>query len=340
MYLFALTVITAGLGIYYRDSCTVPYGCLGQSGLLLYVRCGQPLCGVNHTAVDLRQCRDNTGPVNGTDTWLDDGCEFLGGGCTRRFTSADGDQPWCVPVALDEEGAYAPSVRIGTTKCRVECDQDYGILDASGNMTCACPSPLPPFYNACDLNYTELDPDKLEGCFCRSPTPCNLTDCPCVTKQGVIARALDGATGRLDLRELYPFDDLFLVAPCLAHGSDTSNQCPVDWKKQKSDERSQSAMTQGYRFYRSSARVFYQPTGLNPAALVPNSCICIEHCFGEFPIILCLMPTWEKRRFVKCLPAFRLSEKSDLRHKAIPVQGEDKNNGKIKALNGTDWICE
>ena len=122
--LFALSVVTAGLGVYYRDSCTTPYGCLRNSGLLLYVECGKTLCSVNHTAVDLRMCQNEQGPPNGSDTWLDPGCTLLGGGCARRFVKADGGRPWCVPVVIDQNGSYAPVARVGTTKCRIECNQD------------------------------------------------------------------------------------------------------------------------------------------------------------------------------------------------------------------------
>ena len=54
MVLFALSVITSGLGMYYRDSCTVLYGCLGRSGVMLDAPCRYPVCEVNHTGVDLR----------------------------------------------------------------------------------------------------------------------------------------------------------------------------------------------------------------------------------------------------------------------------------------------
>ena len=120
--LFALTVATAGLGVYYRDSCFTPYGCLGRLGFLLYVDCSRTLCPVNHTVIDLRECQNDTGPSNGSDTWLDPGCALLGGGCTRRFLKSAGDKPWCVPVARDENRRYAPAVRVDTTKCRIECD--------------------------------------------------------------------------------------------------------------------------------------------------------------------------------------------------------------------------
>lgn len=316
MFLFALSVITAGLGVYYRDSCTVPYGCLGQSGVLLYVRCGQPVCDVNHTAVDLRQCLDTVGPENGSDTWLDEGCKLLGGGCTRRFVKGNGEKPWCVPIALDEKGTYAPAVRVGTTKCRIECDQDYGILNASGEMNCACPSsPLPP----CDLNYTVKELHQMPSCFCRSPKPCNSTDCPCIAKRGMIARTLDSQTGGLDLRALYPFHDLFRVTPCHGPKEGDSSQCPTNWTSHEMDKESLLAMARGYRFYRPSTRMFYQPTGLNVSDLRANVCICIEHCLGAFPKVLCLMPSWDARP-VKCLPEFPLLTSSDLRYAAFDVQ--------------------
>ena len=96
--LFALSVVTAGLDVYYRDSYTNSYGCLGHSGLIFYVECGKTLCPVSHTGVDLRQCSNDSGPANRSDTWLDAGCSLLGGGCTRRFIKSKGDKPWCVPV--------------------------------------------------------------------------------------------------------------------------------------------------------------------------------------------------------------------------------------------------
>lgn len=335
MFLFALSVITAGLGVYYRDSCTVPYGCLGQSGVLLYVRCGQPVCDVNHTAVDLRQCLDTVGPENGSDTWLDEGCKLLGGGCTRRFVKGNGEKPWCVPIALDEKGTYAPAVRVGTTKCRIECDQDYGILNASGEMNCACPSsPLPP----CDLNYTVKELHQMPSCFCRSPKPCNSTDCPCIAKRGMIARTLDSQTGGLDLRALYPFHDLFRVTPCHGPKEWDSSQCPTNWTSHEMDKESLLAMARGYRFYRPSTRMFYQPTGLNVSDLRANVCICIEHCLGAFPKVLCLMPSWDARP-VKCLPEFPLLTSSDLRYAAFDVQWEDKTIGKIGTFNETVWTC-
>ena len=335
MFLFALSVITAGLGIYYRDSCTVPYGCLGHSGLLLYVRCGHPLCDVNHTAVDLRQCMDNLGPQNGLDTWSDKGCEFLGGGCTRRFVKGTGEKPWCVPIARNGNGTYAPAVRVGTTQCRVECDQDYGILNAAGEMKCACPShALVP----CDLNYTEKDEHRMPSCFCRSSKPCNSTDCPCITKRGMIAQTLDSLTGRLDLRALYPFDDLFRVTPCRGFKEGDSNQCPANWTSHEVDEKSLLAMAWGYQFYLQGARAFYQPTGLNVSDLRANVCICIEHCLGSFPKVLCLMPSWDTR-LVKCIPEFRLPTSSDLRHEALEVQWEDRAIGKISTFNETHWTC-
>lgn len=338
MLLFALSVVTAGLGIYYRDSCTVPYGCLGRAGLMLYVRCDRPLCPVNHTAVDLRQCRDDIGPDSATDTWLDEGCALLGGGCTRRFVKSEGEKPWCVPVALDRSGAYAPTVRVGTTKCLVDCDQDYGILDAAGNMSCAClPSPFQS-YNACDLDYSTLKPKETPGCFCLSPTPCNPADCSCITTQGVLARALDFHTGRTDLRALYPFHDLFRVMPCRVQGNDTSTQCPVNWRLHALDEKSSLAIAQGYRFLRPSAHIFYQPTGLPVSALRANVCVCIQHCSGAFPKILCLMPVWSDRP-VRCEPEFNLSSTRDLRHAVFPVDWQDPGIEKIKAVNGTVWTC-
>lgn len=335
MFLFALSVITAGLGVYYRNSCTVPYGCLGQPGALLYVRCGQPLCDVNHTAVDLRQCLDTVGPENGSDTWLDEGCKLLGGGCTRRFVKGNGEKPWCVPIALDEKGTYAPAVRVGTTKCRIECDQDYGILNASGEMNWACPSsPLPP----CDLNYTVKELHQMPSCFCRSPKPCNSTDCPCITKRGMIARTLDSLTGGLDLRALYPFHDLFRVTPYHAPKEGDSSQCPANWTSHEIDKESLLAIARGYRFYRPSTRMFYQPTGLNVSDLRANVCICIEHCLGAFPKVLCVMPSWDARP-VKCLPDFPLLTSSDLRYAAFDVQWEDKTIGKIGTFNETVWTC-
>lgn len=335
MFLFALSVITAGLGVYYRDSCTVPYGCLGQSGVLLCVRCGQPVCDVNHTAVDLRQCLDTVGPENGSDTWLDEGCKLLGGGCTRRFVKGNGEKPWCVPIALDEKGTYAPAVRVGTTKCRIECDQDYGILNASGEMNCACPSsPLPP----CDLNYTVKELHQMPSCFCRSPKPCNSTDCPCITKRGMIARTLDSLTGGLDLRALYPFHDLFRITLCHGPKEGDSSQCPANWTSHEMDKESLLAMARGYRFYRPSTRMFYQPTGLNVSDLRANVCICIEHCLGAFPKVLCVMPSWDARP-VKCLPDFPLLTSSDLRYAAFDVQWEDKTIGKIGTFNETVWTC-
>ena len=107
----------------------------------------------------------------------DEGCELLGGGCTRQFAKSDGEKPWCVPIVLDEKGVYAPDVHVGTTKCRVECDQDYGILNASGKLKCTCLSSTP---SPCDQ---KKDANEMPGCFCRSPSPCNSTDCPCITKQ-------------------------------------------------------------------------------------------------------------------------------------------------------------
>lgn len=335
MFLFALSVITAGLGVYYRDSCTVPYGCLGQSGVLLYVRCGQPVCDVNHTAVDLRQCLDTVGPENGSDTWLDEGCKLLSGGCTRRFVKGNGEKPWCVPITLDEKGTYAPAVRVGTTKCRIECDQDYGILNASGEMNCACPSSPPP---PCDLNYTVKELHQMPSCFCRSPKPCNSTDCPCIAKRGMIARTLDSQTGGLDLRALYPFHDLFRVTPCHGPKEGDSSQCPTNWTSHEMDKESLLAMARGYRFYRPSTRMFYQPTGLNVSDLRANVCICIEHCLGAFPKVLCLMPSWDARP-VKCLPEFPLLTSSDLRYAAFDVQWEDKTIGKIGTFNETVWTC-
>ena len=335
MFLFALSVITAGLGVYYRDSCTVPYGCLGQSGVLLYVRCGQPVCDVNHTAVDLRQCLDTVGPENGSDTWLDEGCKLLGGGCTRQFVKGNGEKPWCVPIALDEKGTYAPAVRVGTTKCRIECDQDYGILNASGEMNCACPSSPPP---PCDLNYTVQELHQMPSCFCRSPKPCNSTDCPCITKRGMIARTFDSQTGGLDLRALYPFHDLFRVTPCHGPKEGDSSQCPANWTSHEMDKESLLAMARGYRFYRPSTRMFYQPTGLNVSDLRANVCICIEHCLGAFPKVLCVMPSWDARP-VKCLPDFPLLTSSDLRYAAFDVQWEDKTIGKIGTFNEMVWTC-
>lgn len=335
MYLFALSVITAGLGVYYRDSCTVPYGCLGQSGVLLYLRCSQSTCEVNQTTIDLRQCQDNIGPDNRSDTWLDEGCQLLGGGCTSRFVKSDGEKPWCVPIAQDEKGAYAPAVRIGTTKCRVECDQDYGILNASGDTRCACPSSTPP---PCYLDYIEKDADEMSGCFCQSPTPCTSTDCPCITRRGMIARALDSTSGRLSLRALYPFKDLFRVMPCRSQAAGNSSQCPANWTTHKTDKESLLAMAWGYGFYRSNARMFYQPVGLNVSELTANVCICIEHCFGSSPKILCLLPSWDTRP-VKCAPELRLPASSDLRRVTLDVQWEDKKIGKIGTLNGTDWTC-
>ena len=97
-------------------------------------------------------------------------------------------------------------------------------------------------------------------------------------------------------------------------------------------------MARGYRFYRPSARMFYQPIGLNVSDLRPNVCICIEHCLGAFPKVLCLMPSWGARP-VKCVPDFRLPANSDLRHTAFDVQWEDKTIGKIGTFNGTFWTC-
>ena len=335
MFLFALSVITAGLGIYYRDSCTVPYGCLGQSGVLLYVRCGQPVCDVNHTAVDLRQCQDTVGPENRSDTWLDKGCELLGGGCTRRFVKGTGKTPWCVPIALDDKGTYAPAVRVGTTKCRIECGQDYGILNASGEMKCACPSSTP---TPCDLSYTVKEVHGMPSCFCRSPKPCNSSDCPCIAERGMISRTLDSLTGRLDLRALYPFDDLFRVTPCRGPKEEDSGQCPANWTSHEIDEESRLAMARGYRFYRPSTGLFYQPIGLNVSDLRANVCICIEHCLGAFPKVLCLMPSWDPRP-VKCVPDFPLLTSSDLRYAAFDVQWEDNTIGKIGTFNKTVWTC-
>ena len=335
MFLFVLSVVTAGLGVYYRDSCTVPYGCLGQSGVLLYVRCGQPVCDVNHTAVDLRQCQDNVGPQNGSDTWLDKGCELLGGGCTRRFVKGNGEKPWCVPVALDKNGTYAPAVRVGTTKCRVECDQDYGILNAFGEMKCACPSSAP---KPCNLSYSVKEVHEMPSCFCRSPKPCNSADCPCITGQGMIARALDNVTGRLDLRALYPFGDLFRVTPCRVPEEGGSSQCPANWTSHEIDEKSLLAMARGYRFYRPNTKMFYQPIGLNVSDLRANVCICIEHCLGAFPKVICTLPSWDARP-VKCAPDFRLPASSDLRYVAFDVEWEDKTIGKISTFNGTVWKC-
>ena len=335
MFLFALSVITAGLGVYYRDSCTVPYGCLGQSGVLLYVRCGKPVCDVNQTAVDLRQCLDTVGPENGSDTWLDKGCKLLGGGCTRRFVKGNGEKPWCVPIGLDEKGTYAPAVRVGTTKFRIECDQDYGILNASGEMNCACPSSsLPP----CDLNYTVKEVHGMPSCFCRSLKPCNSTDCPCITKRGMIARALDSLTGGLDLRALYPLHDLFRVTPFHGPKEGNSSRCPANWTSHEIDKENLLAMARGYRFYRPSTRLFYQPTGLNVSDLRANVCICIEHCLGAFPKILCMLPSWDARP-VKCLPEFPLSTSSDLRYAAFDVQWEDKTIEKIGTFNEIVWTC-
>ena len=172
--LFALSVVTAGLGVHYRDSCTHSYGCLGHSGLILYVDCSKTLCPVNHTAVDLRQCFNNSGPANGSDTWLDSGCLLLGGGCTRRFLKSKGDKPWCVPVALDKDGHYAPVARVGSELCRIQCDQDYGILDRNGNLSCACPPTKPPSNDssveeACQSYHEEMDVTTMSNCFCQLP---------------------------------------------------------------------------------------------------------------------------------------------------------------------------
>lgn len=299
------------------------------------MHCGQPVCDVNHTAVDLRQCLDTVGPENGSDTWLDEGCKLLGGGCTRRFVKGNGEKPWCVPIALDEKGTYAPAVRIGTTKCHIECDQDYGILNASGEMNCTCPSsPLPP----CDLNYTVKELHQMPSCFCRSPKPCNSTDCPCITKRGMIARTLDSLTGGLDLHALYPFHDLFRVTPCHGPKEGDSSQCPANWTSHEIDKESLLAMARGYQFYHPSTRMFYQPTGLNVSDLRANVCICIEHCLGAFPKVLCVMPSWDARP-VKCLPDFPLLTSSDLRYAAFDVQWEDKTIGKIGTLNETVWTC-
>lgn len=331
--LFALSVVTAGLGVYYRDSCTVPYGCLGRSGLLLYLKCHPTLCDVNETAVDLRQCEHHTGPSNGTDTWLDKGCELMGGGCTRRFVKTDRDEPWCVPVALDENGLYAPVVRVGTTKCRVECDQDYGILDSQGNVTCACPpSPSPSI--ACDLNYTERDVSEVVNCFCQSLTPCRRfsTDCPCIPQQGVMARTVESTTGLHDVRALYRYDDLFQIIPC------EDDRCPVNWKRKTLKGRSLWAMARGFRFVRPSFHMFYQPTSLAVSAWRDNTCVCVQHCFDKFPKLLCLLPSWGNKP-VECVASSQLDKKLDLRQAVLPVERQDRKIALVVAANGRKWKC-
>ena len=178
----------------------------------------------------------------------------------------------------------------------------------------------------------------MPSCFCRSPKPCNSTDCPCITKRGMIARTLDSLTGGLDLRALYPFHDLFRVTPCHGPKEGDSSQCPANWTSHEIDKESLLAMARGYRFYRPSTRMFYQPTGLNVSDLRANVCICIEHCLGAFPKVLCLMPSWDARP-VKCLPEFPLLTSSDLRYAAFDVQWEDKTIGKIGTFNEMVWTC-
>ena len=336
--LFALSVVTAGLGVYYRDSCTIPYGCLGQSGLLLYLNCGETLCPVNHTAVDLRQCQLNTGPSNGSDTWLDKGCELLGGGCTRRFAKSVQDKPWCVPVALDQNGTYAPAVRIGTTKCRIQCNQDYGILDAKGNMSCACPSSPPPAWMACHSNHTEVEVGDMSSCFCQSLMPCNASSCPCITHQGAMARNMDYETGRLDVRAVYPFDDLFPVVPCQTESNDNRTQCPVHWQRKLFGGYSLVALANGYRFLRPTARLFYQPTRLAVSALHENRCACVENCFSTFPTILCILPAWSDKP-VQCVASSYLDTIRDLHQVTLSVKWQDRQMGVIKTSNGTRWNC-
>ena len=340
--LFALSVVTAGLGVYYRDSCTNSYGCLGHSGLILYVECGKTLCPVNHTAVDLRQCSNDSGPANGSDTWLDHGCSLLGGGCTRRFLKSKGDKPWCVPVGLDKDGHYAPMARVGSELCRIQCGQDYGILDRNGNLSCACP-PEPPSNNsavdeACQSYREEMDVETMSNCFCQSPLSCNATSCPCIPRQGAMTKTIDLQNGNIDLRAAYPFTGLFPVVPCKMREDGNEVQCPSNWQQKKVSGYGALALAQGYRFLRPSSNMFYQPTGLAVSALRLNSCVCVRHCLSEFPVILCLLPKWS-RKLVQCIPSAYLERTADLRGEILLVGEEDRKTSAIATVNGMNWTC-
>lgn len=339
MMLFALSLVTAGLGVYYRDSCTAPYGCLGHSGLLLYVKCSSTLCPVNHTAVDLRQCQDDSGPANGSDTWLDPGCALLGGGCTRRFAKSVGDKPWCVPVALDKNGSFAPAVRVGTTGCRIQCDQDYGTLDANGNVSCACPpSNRSSVDEACASDHAEMDVGTMATCFCQSPSPCNSIGCPCIPHEGAMARTMDLRNGHLDVRAVHPFGGLFPVVPCKTKQNGNHTLCPAGWQQKTFGGYGALALAEGYRFLRPKSSMFYQPTGLSVTAWRMNSCVCVRGCLSDFPTILCRLLTWS-RRLVQCIPSAYLETTLDLRHKMLPVEREDRKTATVTAANGTTWTC-
>lgn len=326
--------------MYYRDACLVPHGCLGHSGLLLYVTCGRGLCPVNHTAVDLRECQNETGPGNGSDTWLDPGCALLGGGCTRRFAKSNEDKPWCVPVALDEKGLYAPAARVGTTKCRIECGQDYGILDANGSVSCACrPNPSQkPMKEACEAQITEMDPGATTDCFCQSPQPCHTAHCPCIPKKGVMARTMFSRTGVRDVRAAYAFEGLFPVLPCQREEKDNQSRCPANWQQGKIDGYGPMALALGYRFWRPKVGLFYQPVGLPVWAWKRDSCVCMDRCLSDFPTILCLLPAWSPKP-LRCVPSTYLDKSLDLRRGLFPVTWKNSKTATIAAANGTTWTC-
>lgn len=335
--LFALSVVTAGLGVYYRDSCTTPYGCLGNSGLLLYVECGKTLCSVNHTAVDLRMCQNEQGPPNGSDTWLDPGCTLLGGGCTRRFVKADGSRPWCVPVVIDKNGSYAPAARVGTTKCRIECNQDYGVLDANGSVSCACPTTSQAAVEeACKSTYTEIEGRPMTSCFCQSPSPCTASRCPCTPSQGAMARTMDLKRGSVDIRVAFPFAGLFPVLPCKTDPGE--NRCPTHWQQKRLGGYGALALAQGYRFLRPSFHLFYQPMNLSVSAWRENSCVCSQHCLSNSPTILCILPVWS-RRPVRCVPLTYLEKTLDLRNRVLPVEWQNEMRVTLTAAHGVKWTC-
>ena len=297
--LFALTLVTAGLGVYYRDSCQVPYACLGRSGLLLYVACNKSMCPVNHTAIDLRECKNTTGPTNESDTWLDSGCALLAGGCTRRFVKSSRDDPWCVPVELDNDGQYAPVVRVDTTRCRIECDQDYGVLNKNGTMSCACPPPSQQTAakQACESKITDKVPDNANHFFCQSPLPCNSTSCSCIPQDGVTAITIHLKTGKRNVRAAYDILELFPVSSSTKEG-----KCPIGWHHKKADGYGVMALANGFRFLRPSNGMFYQPIGLPIATWRPDSCVCLENCQSNFPKILCVLPGWF-RQPMRCIPS-------------------------------------
>ena len=333
--LFALTLVTAGLGVYYRDSCQVPYACLGHSGLLLYVVCNKSMCPVNHTAIDLRECKNTTGPTNESDTWLDSGCAFLGGGCTRRFVKSSRDDPWCVPVELDSDGQYAPVVRVDTTRCRIECDQDYGVLNENGTMSCACPPPSPQTAakQACESKITNKVPDNANHFFCQSPLPCNSTSCSCIPQDGVMAITIDLKTGKRNARAAYDILELFPVSSSTKEG-----KCPVGWHHKKADGYGIMALANGFRFLRPSNGIFYQPIGLPIATWRPNSCVCLENCQSNFPKILCVLPGWF-RQPMRCIPSSYLEKPVNITNKILSVTWKNKPMAEIGTSNNFNWTC-